>query len=145
MRCPDCNKFVSFDEPQVEIQSVDVSDSELTVSARVSLNCADCGTELKEATIDEVVDLDHTCNDPAKPDTGYEDGDDQFTAEESGAEGTSRQETKDRNGKQIKSSRYMKTFYGFQADIDCHCCKCGADFSVSVEGEEQAGSFDELV
>ena len=52
MRCPDCNKFVSYDEPEVEVNSINVNGEAVTASVRVALNCADCSTGLKEAEIE---------------------------------------------------------------------------------------------
>lgn len=61
MRCPDCSKMVSLDFGDPEIEdfscSVELDDegnlvAELSASARIVRSCADCGTELKEATLD---------------------------------------------------------------------------------------------
>ncbi len=123
MRCPDCNKFVSYDEPQTEVQSVEI--------------------EAEEA-------LDHECKpegergEDAKPDADFKEGDEQYEIENDGdAEGTSRTETKDRHGKPIKSSRYIKSFYGFTLETEVKCLKCGQTFGVQLEGEQQASSFNE--
>ncbi len=58
MRCPDCNKFVSFDEGNVDDVEADIDDESgtVTVSGRVVLPCAECGTELKELAVDETVE-----------------------------------------------------------------------------------------
>lgn len=63
MRCPDCNKFVSFDEPAVEMEDPEISSGSVTASARVALNCAECGTELAEATFDLETEFEHECED----------------------------------------------------------------------------------
>lgn len=45
MRCPDCNKFVSFDtdvEPDVSLDVAD--DGGVSGSCRIVNACADCGT-----------------------------------------------------------------------------------------------------
>jgi len=51
MRCPDCNKFVSMEtqEPEINTLEVENCDGEITVTidGRTLRNCADCGTELK--------------------------------------------------------------------------------------------------
>jgi hypothetical protein len=53
MRCPDCNKFVSFDEADPEVNDLDVSDNgSVTASVRIVNTCAECGTELKEAMLE---------------------------------------------------------------------------------------------
>lgn len=57
-RCPDCNKFVSYDdstEPEVD---ADVDETgHVTGTVRVVLTCAECGAELREASFDLDVDL----------------------------------------------------------------------------------------
>lgn len=145
MRCGSCNKFVSYDDPPtVEVQDTTVEDGTVMVQARVVLCCQECSTELKEASIDAEATFEHTCNPEGKPPEDVDDDGNQFEAEDPDGEGTSRQETKDRNGKPIKNSRYMKTYYGFEAEVDIRCKKCGDNFPVSVSGEEQASSFEEL-
>lgn len=142
MRCPDCNKFVSYDEPQCEVSTVEVCDDAVRANVTVQLNCADCGGTLKDAEIEEQVDIDHTCGEEKNPD--FEEGDDQYEVENEGdAEGTNRVQTTDRRGKPIKSHRYMKTFYGFSLEPEIKCKKCNETFYVTLTGEEQASSFNE--
>jgi len=58
MRCPDCNKFVGFDEGQVdEIEAVIDENGVVCVSGRIVLPCAECGTELKELQVEEYHDV----------------------------------------------------------------------------------------
>jgi hypothetical protein len=139
MRCPDCNKFVSYDEPQCDVQSVEVEDDLVRATVTVSLNCQDCGTTLKDAEIEGEAGIDHECKpeSPKQEDAG-------FSVESEGdPEGESRQQTTDRHGKPIKSARYMKTFYGFSIETQIVCSKCSESFSVTVTGEEQASGFNE--
>ena len=150
MRCEQCNKFVSYDEPECEVNSVDLSGDMVTASVTVNLNCAECSQQLKTAEIEAENQVEHEClpedkrPEGQKGDESYVEGEDQYEVEDEGdAEGTSRTETKDRNGKPIKSSRYMKTFYGFSMEVNIICRKCGESVSVSLEGEEQASAFDE--
>ena len=145
MRCQSCNKFVSYDEPQCEVQSVDVDGDVVRATVQVNLNCADCGETLKSAEIEAEADLGHLCSEETAVLAEYDPDGDQFELLDDGTpEGTSRVETKDRHGKPIKSARYMKTFYGFEMDVEVKCLKCGEDFSVHVEGEEQASAFEEV-
>lgn len=153
MRCPDCNKFVSYDEPEVECDGVDINGDSVSVSVRVALNCAECGTTLKEATIEGECMIEHICK-PVEERIGetflpqseltFKEDEEQFEIEDEGiGEGTDRLETKDRNGKLIKNYRYMKKYYGFSISPEIRCRKCGEFFSVTIEGEEQASCFDE--
>lgn len=152
MRCPDCNKFVPYDEPQCETGSVDVDGTMVRTQVTVQLNCAECGGTLKDAEIEAEVEIDHTCKPEAErekdwtPDPDYveADGEEQFeVADEGSPEGNDRLEDKDRHGKTIKNYRYMKRFYGFTQEVDIKCRKCGETFSVRLSGEVQASSFNE--
>ena len=150
MRCPDCNKFVSYDDPQCEVNSVEIDGTTIRASVTVSLNCQDCGGTLKDSEIEAECDFDHECKPKSErpkeqaPEADYKEGEDQFEIESDGdAEGTNRLQDKDRHGKQIKSSRYMKSFYGFTMEPEIKCRKCGEVFSVTLEGEEQASAFNE--
>lgn len=66
MRCPDCSKFVSFNEPEAEVTGEEVRivavgpkcSVNISAEVRVYLSCGDCGTELKETNIS--VDEDMT-------------------------------------------------------------------------------------
>ena len=71
-RCPDCNKFVSYDEdyePEVSDEAVNIDgegeDATATITAtiRIALPCAECSTELAETSLDweyEITAQDHT-------------------------------------------------------------------------------------
>jgi hypothetical protein len=148
MRCPDCSKFVPFDEPEVEVQSAEVQDTNLDLEVRVVLKCADCGCELKDADLSDSIDLTqhHEC----KKDRTDENGDeiivdDEFTMDnEPDAEGFDRYQDKDRHGKPIKSMRYMKHYYGATLNCTCKCGRCDEEFSFTTTLEEQASGFNEL-
>lgn len=141
MRCPDCSKFVSQEtgEPETDLTLEDTRDPEnkdpqmvqVTGTVRLTLNCADCGTELKEGTFefDEEVEVpvEHL-------------GDDhELEVDSNDGEGTERQD-----GKDGTPSRYRRTYYGVHvtAQVTCSCGKL--DLSVELSDEMQASSFDEL-
>lgn len=63
-RCPDCNKFVSYDDGDVDVQSEDVESGEVRVEVRIVKTCAECGTELREATLDLSHAFEHDCESP---------------------------------------------------------------------------------
>lgn len=58
MRCPDCAKFVGYDDGSVdEVEAdIDADTGEVTIGGRVVLPCAECGTDLKELTVDDAAD-----------------------------------------------------------------------------------------
>jgi hypothetical protein len=143
MRCEDCGKFVSFDtevEPEVEDEQID-GDHEngyaYTASVRRVLQCAECNGDMKETTFDieqEVV-VEGKCE-------KTKDGNHEFSVE-SAVEPTERTQTTDRNGKRIKSSRYMKHFYGVSGSVTGTCEHCDIEVNFTFEDESQASSFDE--
>ncbi len=149
MRCPDCNKFVSYeDPPECEVQSCEVVEKSVEMTVRVILKCADCGNELKDAEIEGEAEIEHQCSEPEKFEKMDDDGHEMFTLEgdyDAATEPDSRTEQKDRNGRTIKLARYMKTYYGFKADLDVKCNCCEEAFKVEMNGEEQASGFNELV
>lgn len=177
MRCPSCNKFVPFDEPEVEVTNSDVNDTSLDIEARIVLKCADCGEELKDMDFSESLALDelHECGaepkdceecdgmghkegeegkdgvdcDKCKGEGIIEPGDpdkEQFELlGDIDAESFDRFEDKDRNGKKIKSMRYMKHFYGATLTGTCQCNRCNEQFPIEVKVEEQGSGFNELV
>lgn len=154
MRCPDCNRFVSFDEPEIE-WDVEVNQNNVGGNVRIALPCAECGAELKEANLDFSLDIEHEC-DPEVYATyvksveelgqfhSYSEEDDpeyEITSEDFNA--TDRYEDKDKNGKTIKNSRYMKHFYGADILLEIVCLKCGEVIEVQELVEEQASGFEE--
>jgi DnaJ-class molecular chaperone len=65
MRCPQCNKFVSFDtDAEPEEESTDVDGTDFTATYRRVLMCAECGDELKEASIELTHDFDDAIEEP---------------------------------------------------------------------------------
>jgi hypothetical protein len=56
-----------------------------------------------------------------------------------------RTQTTDRNGKAIKSSRYMKRFYGVEITGSAKCNKCGLEVDIEGSNDEQASAFEEQV
>ena len=55
MRCPSCSKFVSMENGEPQVSSIECSlsgdDVEITAEVEHTRNCADCGTELKSISI----------------------------------------------------------------------------------------------
>ena len=158
MRCPDCNKFVGFDEPDIGEIGCDLDEDSgvLSITGRLVLPCAECGAELKECSVDHEEDLsslfDGLPGDQDMSKVKYElDGDPDVIA-------TERQQTTTSNRRKqkdgaiavvqvpIKSARYMKTYRGVEVTgrikrmID-GLEDCLGDYTVAIE--EQASAFDE--
>lgn len=143
MRCPNCEKFVSYDEPEVEIEEGEISEAgenkfKADAQVRIVLKCAECGEELKEANEDIEIEFEHKCT---ESDFAVE----ELSLNDVSGEGYSRVETSDKRGKKIKNPRYMKTYYGAEVTFDIGCGLCGEDLVGSEKVECQASAFDELV
>jgi hypothetical protein len=153
MRCPDCNKFVAYDEAEPEISdsspTVDVQGESASVQVEVRIvnNCQECGAELKEYTFDTTVDFD--------ADVSAHEGEGHELSCEVGGESRDTdsypkpKEVKDRKTGKMKmkypNPRYTRTLYGFTATATLSC-SCGElteekEFSDFIE----ASSMDELV
>jgi hypothetical protein len=169
MRCPDCNKFVGFDEGNVNLDiDIDEDSGRISISGEVTLPCAECGQDLKQLSVSEEVEgSDSFDSDPlelvkAKLPEGSEEitqawFDEHCTVAYEGSLDSSyheQQQTHDRRGKPIKNSRYAKTYKG--AEITgtitrtITCDVKGVEPIVEEESfehtiEEQASAFDELV
>ena len=56
-RCSSCNKFVSFDESEPEVNNLEVDeDGHVTAEVRIVNACAECGEELTEANLEAEAD-----------------------------------------------------------------------------------------
>jgi len=150
MRCPDCNKFVSFDadtDPEIDCD-VD-EDGHITGSVRIVNQCAECGSELKEANFDVDVNVEDKLHDHWKA-NGWKgkgaapEGHRELDLSDDSGSRTERTQTTDRHGKPIKSHRYMKHFYGAEATFMV-ACECGETFEVQWSDEVQGSGMDELV
>lgn len=147
MRCPDCNKFVSQDlaDPEVNDLTID-PEGNVHAEVRVVVTCADCGTELKETNLEMEMDL----SDKLKGHLSGDDGEHELTIDEDGSEGIEDMKTTDRHGKKIKSARYMTKLYGARVDFKVTCSCQGDDckdplHEGQLEETTEAGSMDELV
>lgn len=128
MRCPDCNKFVSMDtetDPEAEDPAVD-EEGFVTCQVRIVNNCADCGTELKEATFDLEADTEAGTDHKGK---GHS-----LEVETEDVERTERSEGRGRG---------LRSFYGVSVSFTVKC-ECGETWNVKAEDDVQASSMEEL-
>jgi len=152
MRCPDCNKFVGFDEADPEIESLEVNeDGAVSISVRIVNCCADCGTELKEATFE--MEADHSTEfaehlkaegieETAEPEPHAEH---ELSIEEAGYERTNRSGFFKKGQFVPAGGRYAKTFYGAEVSYEI-CCSCGKfKAEGSLNDDVQASGMDEMV
>jgi hypothetical protein len=52
MRCPDCQKFVSLEFQDPEVDGLEIADSTVSCTVRLVRNCGECGQEMKEANLE---------------------------------------------------------------------------------------------
>ena len=143
MRCPDCGIFVSYGgDYEPEIESEEISGTELSGEVRVVLDCAECGTELKESSMEYEVEFEHDC---ALGELGEDENiDDQFEIGSTSTAFSKRRQTKDRHGKPITNPRYQRTYYGAEITTTIKCTRCEEEFDMDTKVEEMASSFEEL-
>jgi len=128
MRCPDCEKFVSYEMADPEmVQEVEYDNGNVSAEVRLVKQCADCGAELEETSIyfDQSADFEH-------------DDEHEMVADADDPESTERTEG---------SGRYMKKFLGVSISYKIRCITEGCNFVYegTLEDDVQASSFDSLV
>jgi hypothetical protein len=176
MRCPSCNKFVPFDtdsEPEVDID-ID-ADGSVSGTVRIVNTCAECGEELKEASLDVSEDLTDECDGHLEdgfvieridtgermPDTGvfpsaedaWQDAEIRFGHEQASlrswlrvTERTHELSVEPEDVERTEQAKGKKTLYGATMRIEVSC-SCKDDWTVSrTWSDEVFGSdMDELV
>lgn len=134
VRCPDCNKFASYDGVEAETMDESIDGVTFYSSVRVYLPCADCGTELKEYTFEVEQELIHDCT-MVGPELQIASWD---------VNGSDRREFQDAKGRPI-NPRYQKTFYGYEGSLKWECPECGFTDEVDLRDDAQASYFEQLV
>lgn len=135
-RCNDCNKFVSYGEPEIEVMDEHAEENALTANVRIALTCAECSGELKEADLDLSVEFEHECEEPKEGE--------QYEVEAWEAISSERRQTTDAKGKLIKNYRYQKSFYGADITFTVRCLWCDEVIIFDGAVEEQASGFMEI-
>ena len=134
-RCPDCNKFVSIEMSDPEIDSSEVNDSVIQGTVHLTKTCAECSTELAEAYPEFEIDIqEHVPEGKGEEEHDMKE-DCEWSIESEEAENSEKTEGK---------GRYAKTFYGAGLTFAVKC-SCGHEAVVEGEVYEQASYFDELV
>lgn len=141
MRCQNCGKFVSYGEPETNVDHEDINDSIVSVTTRVVLPCAECGEELKEADLEFEFDLDelHEC----LADEELDSAKDPYELLDVEAIEESKRITVSKTGKQIAYSN-QKQYYGAKVIASVKCNRCNESFTVSDTLYKQASYFQEL-
>ena len=128
MKCPDCNKFASYDEPEVEVNNSDIADGNVTVEGTMTLRSACCNSDLKQ--------WDFTMEGEVEHDTSK--GEHEMEVECDDATGGDYYDSPGR------PMRYRRHIYTVEATAMVEC-SCGFTTDITLKDENHASSFDELV
>lgn len=60
-KCPGCNKFAAFDDPEIEDSSVDLNGDLLAISVTLVVNSQCCSEQLKNGVVEGEISIDHDC------------------------------------------------------------------------------------
>jgi hypothetical protein len=139
-RCESCQRFVSLEqgEPEVEGLEVDAAGEVVTGSVRLSLICADCGQELKEAQVDLSIAIEGLAEHAS---ACAESGQAEVEVDDISPE--DRLMDRDRKGRKITRARFMKHLWGARVVVTV-TCGCGETWEAEGLVEESASGFDEL-
>lgn len=127
MKCPDCNKFASYDEPEVEINSADMDGNNVTVEGTMMLRSACCNSDLKSWDFTLEAEVEH--------DTDK--GEHELSVECDDATGS---DYYDNPGRPM---RYRRHIYTVEATANIKC-SCGFTTDITLKDENHASGFDEL-
>ena len=146
MRCPECGKFASYGEPEVEVVDFDVTDDAVSAEVRVALLCGEDETTLKEAILNLAATLDHTCDlervvahqlKTTEPDKlGTDDVDTAVADREF--------EVTDCEAQPLEGAKGKKSTYGATVVWTATCSACGDAVEVMSEDELEASEFEEV-
>lgn len=135
-RCPDCNKWVSLetDEPQVENVQLSSNESVVEVDVNIDRNCAECGGQMKTMAFNTEAEIDETwlAEHGPQEDGSYKEGHGELDVEESNTELT-----------ESGGGRYAKNMIGFTTYVQVTCI-CGSTTSVEISDNAAASEFDEV-
>jgi uncharacterized protein (DUF983 family) len=139
MRCPDCQKFVSYsgdETPELDGSiELDESTGSITATVRIHKDCGECGTELKEATLELEASADDAFMKAHGPDA---EGEHELQFDEMAEPEAT--ETRDNPG---RPARYQKTLFGATLDVTVTCSTCGDETHVTLADSVPASSLDE--
>lgn len=159
-RCESCSKMVSLETREPDTSDFDPSfdggedgEGQVTGSIELYRDCAECSSEMKSTTLEieaqvvwepigEGENERPKDTDLRKADEECHHDDPEITVDE--IEVIEELITKDRHGKPIKSSRYMKTEIGVRVQGSIECGECGRHGTWEGSATTPASGFDDL-
>lgn len=138
MRCDQCGRYVAFDsevEPEVDV-TIEYDEKKNVLvqgSVRIVNQCAECGSEMTEATfdVDEVILLSH--------EKGCKTDEDEPEYDEPTAERF------DDYVPPGRPARYQKHEYGASMDVEVSCADCEVKGSLTWSDQIQSSGMDPLM
>ena len=129
VQCPSCHKLASLDEPEIEDQSFDVGDDEVTATVSIIRNSGCCGDEIKRADLDASMPFDHECSkaDDPEAEQGFDDAEGELEPYITGG------------------GRYKASYVGASGTVTVKCLACDEIVEVSFDPgilEIRAGDMD---
>ena len=133
MRCPDCNKFVSLEMADPDVQAT-LSGRSVSVETSISRTCAECSQELKTGNFSTDLDFEDAIEKHYKESKGCANKDDLEV------------EVQDVEPVEEGGGRYAKSYYGFSATVIVKCNTCEEEItSQGVSDKMAASHMDESV
>jgi len=132
--CSSEGKFQGFeDEMDIQIDSADATDDEVSIDLTLNRLCAGCGTEAATANLQILIPIEHDC-----PKENDEDLDHGFEIENGFDDAT---QIEDYTGKKGRGSRQVHML-GAQVSGTIKCVAC--DEEIELDGEEsiRASEFE---
>lgn len=120
-RCPSCERFVSIDIGEPEVEELDIDEATIYCKIRLTKCCTECGEELEEAILETEESEVTFCNHEGS-----------LEIEEDGVESYDRTEGKGRG---------MKTFYGAIVGYKVTCDECGFELNGQIGADIQSSEF----
>ncbi|MFA4971491.1 MAG: hypothetical protein WC683_02680 [bacterium] len=140
MRCPDCNKFVSYEgDEEPEEQSCEVDDEgNINIQVTLEKRCGECSQGLKSAEF-ELEGQDDAVREHMEEHKDAPEGEHELSIE------GEYESTEDSRGlKPTTPMRYRTTYYGVHASYTV-TCTCGKTFEGELADEMSASGFEEMV
>lgn len=138
MRCPECNKFASYagdETPELESIEVDQMSGTVTAQVRIHKDCADCSTELKEASLELKTDIPEEF---VALHCGSAPGVHELVVDE-----TVEPEPIEEYDNPNRPLRYQRTYYGATLETTVTCTECGDSATVTLTDKVPASAMDE--
>lgn len=154
-RCPDCNKFVGLEMQDPEDVDLDVSSTldgetlnlSITMTARIVRNCAECGTEMKEASLEANEEVEVDASDLKCVETKTIKKGDEEVEVIDWQDGHGDPQIEENGVDQVEEGggRYAKSFFGAHVSYLVKCT-CGEQiYEGEIEDKVAASAMDELV